>query len=149
MKEEEKQMSPFEVLWRQYDAFNYPKAEDIAKRHCKQGNPKWPTYTPEEWQQGIDQAKRRAKEMDLDTATRMLTEPQSLIRPVKKKENNATKEKTEIVRYEDGLLSAIDKANQEFNLNERNELMRHVCDASGIPNLQSLRSYMRIMRDGQ
>lgn len=148
---EEKQMPPSEVLWHQYDAFNYPEAEDIARKHCKQGNSKWPSFTVEEWERGLRQARRHGKEqMDLNLATRLLTEAQSIIRPTRNQgdeaENTPHSERADVIRYAHGLLPAIDEANQELNLSDRNELMRYVCDATGIPNLQSLRSYMTIMR---
>ena len=125
---------PADILWQQYDAFNYPKAEDIIKRHCREGNHNWQSFPVEEWQKGIEKAKRRAKEMDLNTATRLLQEPQTIYTDGVLNE------------YEDGLLVAIDNAQHLNNINHRNLIMRHICERCNIPNLQTLRSFIDTQR---
>ena len=145
-KKKTDQMEPADVLWYQYDAFNYPKAEDIAKRHCKKGNPNWPSFTVEEWKAGIEKAKRRAKEIDFDIATRLLHEPQRIHHEKLHKENNRRNDDDGYTDYPDGLMAEIDKANKDFNLNHRNIIMRYICDRSGIPNLQTLRSFIDTQR---
>lgn len=137
-----------EILWNQYDAFNYPTAEDMHKRHLQKGNPQWPTATVEEWEAALRKAQRRAKEMDLKTATRLLVEPQRIyhITPTKERDEKPKRDDDGFTDYPNGLLVAIDHANKDFNLVLRNILMRHICDKSGIPNLNTLRSFIETQR---